>query len=221
MVLDNDNRVRMASDLAKCQRCEFRWHGNGPIMPSGPTPNDVMILADQPPRQDDRAGKITHKGDASRLLENRLKMVGLDLYQCFFGHVISCWSDPTIRKVTKTAAVPCHANLKAQVRACQPKAVLVLGAVALDVVTDRKRSLKKDHGQPFVPEAGPLIGIPVVATYHPAGFKHEGPQARSNLNNWSADLATFAGMLKGLQRHTIHQATYPAPHHVAHDPVQG
>lgn len=190
---DNQRRVDMARAISSCESCMLRWHGRGPVIPSGPTPNDVMVLVDQPPRQDDIARKVTHQGPASRLLRSSLRTAGgLSLDEVFLAHLVSCWSRD---RLTKEFMAACHKNLKRQVEACDPRAVLVLGAVAMGAVADRKMTLKRDHGRMFKPAAGPLIDRWCMVTWHPAAFKEDGRDLH-NINNFNADIATFGRFVR-------------------------
>lgn len=191
-LIDNERRVAMGNAIRSCDSCILRWVGRGPVLPSGPTPNDVMVLVDAPPRQDDIARRVTHQGPASRLLRSALAQGGLSLDDVFLAHLVSCWPE---KPLTKAMVTPCHSNLKRQVEACDPKAVLVLGAVAMNAVTDRKRTLKKDHGKPFTPMAGPLRDRLCVVTWHPAAFKEDGRDLH-NINDFNADVATFGRLVR-------------------------
>jgi uracil-DNA glycosylase family 4 len=185
-VAETHNRTLVREQVRQCTSCTFCYNGNGPVLPSGPTPNDVMILGDAPTRSDDRAGHVTFKGDPGLLLRRLLARVDLDLDTLFFVNSIQCWPEAGI---TDRSLVACTKNLKALLGTCDPKIVLALGAVALKVTSDRRgRTITKDHGIPFQPKAGPFMGRWVFPTWHPAALKHTA-SAEIAL---SADIVTFA-----------------------------
>lgn len=179
--------------IKQCERCMFCWNGNGPVRPSGPTPNDIMILSEAPTRSDDRLGAVSHKGEPSLLLRRLLMRAGIDLDGVFFTDAIMCWPETT---VPDRNLVACSPNLKAQLSLCDPLVVLALGAVALKVTSDRRgRTITKDHGQPFKPVAGPFIDRWIFPTWHPAALK-KNASAEGML---AADIATFGQFYRDLK----------------------
>lgn len=188
----NQARKAMRDQIAGCTNCLLAYMGNGPILPSGPTPNDIMILAEAPTRVDDRARRIAHRGDPSLLLRRLLKRASLDLDDLFFANVVSCWPEDRV----KEGITPCHDNLKTMIGACDPLVVLTLGATALGAVSDTKKmTITKNHGVPFQPRAGAFMGRWVFPTWHPAALK-KNPGAETAL---AADLRSFGEFYRGLK----------------------
>lgn len=189
----NLDRRSTIEQIKQCTKCSFCWNGNGPVGFSGPTPNDVMVIAESPTRTDDRQGLITHKGEASLMLRRMLMRSGLDLDHLFFTNAIACWPETG---VPDRNLIACSPNLKAQLRLCDPLVVLALGATALKVTSDRRgRSIRKDHGQPFKPIAGPFMDRWVFPTWHPAALA-KNASAETQL---SADIAAFGEFYRGLR----------------------
>lgn len=186
-------RDTVREEIKSCTRCMFAYNGNGPVLPSGPVPNDIMILGEAPTRTDDRHGFITFKGDPGLLLRRVLARHQIDLDRVFFVNAIQCWPEGDIPERNQLACLP---NLRQLLAICDPMIVLALGAQALKVTSDRKgRTVTKNHGQPFLAQAGPFIDRWVFPTWHPAALKH----TASAETAFSADIAAFADLYRKMR----------------------
>lgn len=177
----------LGEEIRGCQACTFCFNGNGPVLPSGPTPNDIMVLSDSPTRSDDRLGAISFKGEPGILLRRLLARVDLDLDRLFFANVVSCWPETSIPDRNILACTP---NLRRLVKMCEPKVVLALGAIAFKVTADsRRRTLRNDHGVPYQARAGIFIDRWIFPTFHPGAVQHAKTNAMETMI--SADIAEF------------------------------
>lgn len=165
-------RIKMRDAVHACMNCSYCFNGNGPVLPSGPTPNHVMVIGDFPTRTDDRQGQLAFRDDAEVLLRSSLLRGHIDLDSLFHANTIQCWAGYS-KTVPDRVIRACVPNLKTMLAVCQPRVILTLGSMALRVSTDKVgRTVTKDHGRPFLSRAGPFMGRWVFPTWHPASIKH-------------------------------------------------
>ncbi len=175
-------------DIISCTRCPR--HHKGPVPFSGPAPSPFMLLGDAPSALDDRVGKpfVGNMGKELTVwfVDARLP----PLNQWFAANVVSC--RPAGEKIDPAAITNCASHLRAQLELCDPRWVLLLGAVALGAV-GLKGKLGDVHGRVIDVPYGPFKGRRVLATYHPRAGFHD-PKKTATMQN---DLAVLAGLING------------------------
>ena len=134
---------------------------------SGPLPARVMVVAQNPGGEEERAGyPLCEKGwSGSRVRDKLLPLAGLDPAEVRFENIARC--RPPRAKGGDLPLLPseianCAPFLQAAIDACRPAVILAVGAPALRwFVPDAK--LGEAHGQPL-----PWRDCVVVGMYHPA-----------------------------------------------------
>ena len=67
----------LASEAARCQRCQLHRHATQVVFGEGTTDAAIMLVGEQPGDQEDRTGR-PFVGPAGRLLDQALEQIGLD-----------------------------------------------------------------------------------------------------------------------------------------------
>ena len=153
------------TNCALCPRLVGSRHAvvNG----SGPLPARVLIIAQNPGREEEIAGyPLCEKGwSGSRVRDKLLPLAGLDPTAVRFENIARC--RPPRGKKGDLSLLPseianCEPFLTAVIEACQPQIIVAVGAPALAWFLP-KAKLTATHGQPQ-----PWRGAVVIGMYHPA-----------------------------------------------------
>ena len=153
------------TNCARCPRLVASRHVvvNG----SGPIPARVLVVAQNPGREEEVAGyPLCEKGwSGSRVREKLLPLAGLDPAEVRFENIARC-RPPRGKKgdlpLLPSELANCAPFLTAVIEACQPQIIVAVGAPALAWFLP-KAKLAATHGQPQ-----PWRGAVVVGMYHPA-----------------------------------------------------
>jgi DNA polymerase len=102
-------------------------------------------------------------GQAGKLLDNMLKALGLARdSKVYIANVLKC-RPPGNRNPEPDEVARCEPFLRRQVQLLQPKIILAMGRFAVQSLLGTSEPIGKLRGQ-----AHQYLGVPVVATYHPA-----------------------------------------------------
>lgn len=147
---------------------------------------DLLVIGDAPTGDDDAAAK-SFSGPTGRLLDRILEAAGVTdktyLTQTVF------WHPPGNRPPTPEEQAVCLPFIERAVQLIQPKAVLLIGAVAVRGILSSNESLLRLQGrwQEWSPEGH--TALPVMTTFHP-GFLLQQPLAKGAV--WRDVLAVTA-----------------------------
>ena len=130
----------------------------------GDGPNDARIaLVGEGPGQFEDEKRRPFIGRAGRVLKAMEWAAGIDQYKCYHTNATLCWG----KRNPKPAEVDaCHPRLIKELRALNPKVIVVLGGVALRSLCPQARNITSVMG--FTLYNDELPGIPIVPTYHPS-----------------------------------------------------
>lgn len=125
-----NNPVQDAGE--NCAKCGLHAQCNSPKMPvSGEGRLGILIVAEAPGKTEDQRG-IQLIGDAGQFLRGALKEHGLDLDKDFWKtNSIICRPENN-RTPTKKEISLCRGNLTSTIERLKPKAVWLMGKVAVD-----------------------------------------------------------------------------------------
>ena len=126
-------------------------------------------------------------GPAGQLLDKMLEAIGVDRKKdTFITNVVKC-RPPQNRDPASDETCACLPILRRQIAIIEPKAILVLGAVAATELLGNGESIKKLRVQEHF-----YKGIPAVVTYHPAAMLRDASYKRPA---WE-DLKKLSAILK-------------------------
>lgn len=152
----------------KCTRCPYYTHKFVP--PEGPTDADVLIVGENPGRNECREGK-PFIGDSGIILNQVLDTVGLDRKSLYVTNAVKCGRAENESETNPEAIEHCRANfLTQEIIKVKPKIIVPMGNVALQGVLDKK-GITKARGLLSVTEfkhKKEKHKAKVLPTYHPA-----------------------------------------------------
>lgn len=147
------------------------------LIGQGLEPCDVMVFGEAPGKREEDSG-YAFVGKAGQLLRSILNEHGLGDENCFITNVVCC-RPPDNRTPTKGEIRACKYWVEQQMKAVDPRYILILGNTPLQSLLDVK-GIKKHRGKPI-----DLDGVIYIPTYHPAAILRD-PTLRPALE---ADIA--------------------------------
>ena len=163
--VDTMDWATLQDTVAACRACDLCGHRQKPVFGVGDVQANWMVVGDPQAEAEGQHGE-PFVGQASQLLDNMLKAVGLNRQAQGEGGVyitssLKCRL-PTGRNPSPQELATCAPYLARQVALVQPKVILVMGRFAVQSVLQSTEPLGKLRGQ-----VHRYQGVPAVATYHP------------------------------------------------------
>lgn len=161
------------SDLGDCQRCGLCEGRQNIVFGEGSPEAELMIIGEGPGAHEDRQGR-PFVGAAGDLLTAMVeKGLGVPREAVYITNVVKC-RPPKNRDPHPDEVAACSPFLEAQIRAIQPRALLLMGAVALRCLVPGPGGIRKRRGQ-WVE----VLGIPALPTYHPSYLLRQPEEKRA------------------------------------------
>jgi uracil-DNA glycosylase len=123
-------------------------------------------------------------GRAGRLLEKLLMEIGIERKDVFITSIVKFY--PGQRAPSQKEVDLCLPYMLKQIDIIKPKAVLLLGSIAIKALLGKSKSITKEHGKLVSNELGNFFPI-----FHPAAalrFEKYMPEIRSDLKKLDAIL---------------------------------
>ncbi|HEX4140364.1 MAG TPA: uracil-DNA glycosylase [Candidatus Methylacidiphilales bacterium] len=151
-----------------CQKCPHlvaRRHTV--VFGVGDPEAQLMFVGEGPGEEEDLKGE-PFVGKAGQLLTKMIAAMGLTREQVYIGNIVKCRPDmppgvPGNRKPTREEMDTCVPYLRAQIDIIKPRALVALGATAIEGLVGATGSMGSLRGK-FLE----YRGVPVMPTYHPS-----------------------------------------------------
>ena len=164
-----DSLTRVAQEVAGCRACGLCAERTNTVPGEGVARPLVMVIGEGPGQEEDRSGR-PFVGRAGQYLDRWLEAIKLRRNEnCFIANLVKC-RPPNNRDPLPDESTACLPFLQRQIRLLGPQALLTVGRVASQVLTQRATAIGALRGQvyhyqvPGLPHA-----LPLVTTYHPSG----------------------------------------------------
>lgn len=153
---------RIREDLGDCRRCVLSRGRSNIVFGVGDPEADLVVVGEGPGHQEDLRGE-PFVGPAGEMLDKMLaNVLGLQRSEVYICNVVKC-RPPGNRNPEPDEISTCLPFLERQIRAIQPKVLLVLGSVAFRTLFGTQTGIQKGRGT-----WREWHGIPALATFHPA-----------------------------------------------------
>ena len=131
----------------------------------------IMFVGEAPGADEDRLGR-PFVGRAGQTLTKMIQAMGINREDVYIANIVKCRPDmpegvPGNRKPTPEEMKICLPFILAQIEIIRPKAIVALGATAVEGLLDSKLSISKLRGN-FVD----FRGTPLMPTFHPSYLLH-------------------------------------------------
>ncbi len=163
----------LESSVAGCRRCGLSEERTQTVFGVGARTADWMIVGEAPGAEEDRQGE-PFVGAAGQLLNQMLRAVGFRREQVFIANTLKC-RPPGNRDPHADELAACRPYLDRQIELVRPRLLLVVGRIAAQALLASDLPIGRLRGRVHTL---PGLGIPVVATYHPAYLLRSPEQKR-------------------------------------------
>lgn len=153
----------LRADVLSCTLCRLAQGRTTVVFGEGDQNADLLVVGEAPGFEEDRSGR-PFVGPAGQLLDKMLAAIGFQRSEVFICNVLKC-RPPKNRDPGADEVAACRPYLRKQVELIQPKAVCAFGRFAAQTLLKTEMSLGRLRGATH-----DFMGIPVVATYHPAAL---------------------------------------------------
>lgn len=167
---DTDSVKALRTAAAHCRGCDLYLDTTQTVFGEGPTPARVMMVGEQPGDIEDRKGH-PFVGPAGQLLDKAIDEAGLDRSEVYLTNTVKHFKHSATRetkrrihaKPNQTEITACLPWLEAELKATEPRLVVVLGATAAKALLGNSFRVTKSRG-----ELIPWRHMQIVATAHPS-----------------------------------------------------
>jgi len=158
-----DSWDKLKSDCAGCSRCGLCGTRSNLVFGVGNENAEIMLIGEGPGEQEDLQG-IPFVGPAGQLLDDMLKLIGLDRTKVYIANVVKC-RPPMNRDPHDDEKASCSEWLMRQISLVKPKIIVCLGRIAANAMIHPDFRITKEHGQWF--DVG---SCRCMAVYHPSAL---------------------------------------------------
>ena len=155
---------KLADKIRACEKCRLCKTRNNAVPGEGPSDAKLFFIGEAPGRNEDETGR-PFIGQSGQLLTTLLGEAGIDRKKVFITSILKC-RPPNNRKPKGDEVESCKPYLLQQIKAIDPKIVVLLGLTAIKNMIGDSKKLKDMHGQ--VVRAGDYN---YFITYHPAAAR--------------------------------------------------
>lgn len=147
-----------------CKRCALYETRKNIVFGGGNINAEVLFVGEGPGEQEDLKGE-PFVGRAGKLLDDMLKIIGLDRKKnIYITNIVKC-RPPKNRDPLNTEQDACIDYLRAQYQLIKPKIVVCLGRISAGRLIGGDFKITRDHGKWFDKD-----GVKFMALYHPAAL---------------------------------------------------
>ncbi|HWF63763.1 MAG TPA: uracil-DNA glycosylase [Rhizomicrobium sp.] len=186
------NLAELKAALESFEGSNLKRMATNTVFADGVADSRIMLIGEAPGRDEDRIGK-PFVGRAGQLLDKMLTSTGLDRTRNVYITNVMNWRPPDNRDPAPEEAAICLPFLRRHIELVNPKAILLLGAVAARHVMGVHDGIMKTRGRWMEYRVGDRM-VPVLPTLHPAYLLRQ--PAHKKLA-WR-DLQAFAARLEQL-----------------------
>jgi len=160
----------LASKIRACHACHLRATAKAPV-PGWGNPHAKLLVVGEAPGANEDAQGIPFVGKAGAVYDQLLSEAGIVHTKIYTTNVVKCMvpiRGTKGRTPAKDEIAVCSRWLKQEIKKLQPKVILTLGNVPLQLLTDNpKLRITREHGREY--KCKLVKGdIPIIPTYHPS-----------------------------------------------------
>jgi DNA polymerase len=151
----------LEDEVRKCTKCGLYKNRTNTVFGKGPIDADILIIGEAPGREEDIEGK-PFVGAAGQKLDEMLSEAGIEVGKVFITNVVKC-RPPGNRNPEPYEIMKCNPYLIKQIEVIKPKIIVLLGNVALSLVSGEISGITKTRGKKLI-----YMSYPAIPTFHPA-----------------------------------------------------
>ena len=161
----------ISREVASCTRCVLHATRTQTVFSRGSSSAELMFIGEGPGADEDAQG-VPFVGKAGQLLDKMIVAMGYAPADVYVANIVKC-RPPSNRKPEPQEMEACEGYLHQQIALVQPKAIVALGATAVEGllkvsgITKLRGTWRLYRGE-----------IPVMPTFHPAYLLRNPPAKR-------------------------------------------
>jgi uracil-DNA glycosylase len=184
--IENDTLEKIRETIGDCTRCRLHEHRTKIVFGVGNSKAELVFVGEGPGRDEDIQGE-PFVGRAGKLLTQMIEAMGLRRADVYICNVVKC-RPPENRTPEKDEMATCSPFLYRQLDVIRPKAIVCLGAVAVQALLGAGVGITKARGQWF-----DFRGTKLMPTYHPA-YLLRNPAAKGDVWKDLQQVMAFLGL---------------------------
>ncbi len=151
----------LQKEVSECTKCRLHKGRTNVVFGDGPDDADLMIIGEAPGEREDELG-LPFVGAAGKELDNILNIAGINREDIYITNVVKC-RPPENRNPKPDEIASCNGYLRAQLKIIDPKSIVLLGNVALYLVTGNMGGITKFRGKKMN-----YLTYTVIPSFHPS-----------------------------------------------------
>jgi len=151
----------VANGVSQCEGCDLCKSRINPVMHRG-NPNAELVFCGEAPGYWEDVNGEPFVGRSGKLLDSMIEAMGYGCDDVYICNICKC-RPPNNRKPTPQEMDTCKPFLIKQLDIVKPKAIVALGATAMEGLLGRGEGITKRRGK-----WDKYNDIPTMATFHPA-----------------------------------------------------
>ena len=149
---------------SQCTKCALHETRTNVVFGVGNKNAEIMLVGEGPGENEDLQG-VPFVGKAGQLLDDMMKIIGLDREKnIYIANIVKC-RPPKNRDPLNTEQDACIDWLRNQYALVRPKIVVCLGRIAANALIHEDFKITREHGQWFEKD-----GVFFTAIYHPSAL---------------------------------------------------
>jgi DNA polymerase len=175
----------LVEDVLNCRKCLLHKTRTNPVFGKGPLDAKIMLIGEAPGREEDLQG-IPFVGKAGKELDKMLEAAGIEMSEVFITNVVKC-RPPGNRNPEEHEMLKCNPYLVKQIEIIHPKVIVLLGNIALSLVTGTPSGITKMRGKTFE-----YMSVPAIPTFHPAYVARNPDSAKIVVEDFKSALRSIS-----------------------------
>ncbi len=151
----------LENEIRKCTKCDLYKERTNTVFGKGPIDADILIIGEAPGREEDIQG-TPFVGAAGKKLDEMLSKAGIEISKVFITNVVKC-RPPGNRNPSSYEIMKCNPYLIKQIQMIRPKIIVLLGNVALSLISGEISGITKTRGKKLM-----YMSYTAIPTFHPA-----------------------------------------------------
>ena len=149
---------------SQCAKCALHETRTNVVFGVGNKNAEIMLVGEGPGENEDLQG-VPFVGKAGQLLDDMMKIIGLDREKnIYIANIVKC-RPPKNRDPLNSEQDACIDWLRNQYALVRPKIVVCLGRIAANALIHEDFKITREHGQWFEKD-----GVFFTAIYHPSAL---------------------------------------------------
>jgi DNA polymerase len=184
--VEDDTLEKIRETIGDCHRCRLSERRTNIVFGVGNPKAQLVFIGEGPGRDEDIQGE-PFVGRAGKLLTQMIQAMSLRREDVYICNVVKC-RPPENRAPEKDEMATCSPFLFRQLDVIRPKAIVCLGAIAVQALLGAGVGITKTRGQWF-----DFRGSRLMPTYHPA-YLLRNPAAKAEVWKDLQQVMAFLGL---------------------------